>query len=39
MRDLTIDHIQPQSKGGTDRLDNLRLAHERCNRKRGNGES
>ena len=37
MSDLTLDHIIPVSRGGTDKLDNLRLAHELCNRERGNG--
>lgn len=32
----TIDHVVPKSKGGDDRLDNLRLTHEKCNSKRGN---
>lgn len=36
MRDVTVDHIVPVSRGGTDRLDNLQLAHERCNQVRGN---
>jgi 5-methylcytosine-specific restriction endonuclease McrA len=31
----TIDHIIPRSLGGTDRMDNLKLAHRLCNRKRG----
>ena len=35
--DVTIDHIIPVSKGGLDRLDNYRLAHEGCNRERGAG--
>lgn len=29
--DITIDHLVPKSKGGTDSIDNLRLAHEKCN--------
>lgn len=32
----TIDHIQPKSKGGTDRRDNLQLVHARCNKIKGN---
>ena len=31
MRDITIDHHVPTSKGGEDTLDNYRLAHFRCN--------
>lgn len=27
----TIDHVVPKSKGGSGALDNLRLAHRRCN--------
>ena len=34
---LSIDHVRPLSKGGSSKIHNLRLAHERCNRKRGNG--
>jgi 5-methylcytosine-specific restriction endonuclease McrA len=33
---ITFDHIVPTSKGGTTTPDNLRLAHQRCNKKRGN---
>lgn len=29
--DMTIDHIIPKSKGGTDHPVNLRLLHWRCN--------
>lgn len=32
----TVDHIHPRSKGGPDDLDNLQLAHWRCNRAKGN---
>lgn len=35
MKDITIDHIQPVSKGGTDDIKNLQLAHPHCNQKRG----
>jgi 5-methylcytosine-specific restriction endonuclease McrA len=34
---LSIDHVRPLSKGGSSKIKNLRLAHERCNRKRGDG--
>ena len=33
--DLTIDHIMPLSKGGTDDLDNLRLLCRACNSSKG----
>lgn len=32
----TIDHLVPRSRGGTSDLGNLRLAHRRCNNRRGN---
>jgi 5-methylcytosine-specific restriction endonuclease McrA len=35
--DLTLDHVTPRSKGGRGTRDNLRPAHAKCNRKRGNG--
>lgn len=31
MRDITLDHYTPLSKGGTNDLSNLRLAHLSCN--------
>ena len=31
MKDITIDHWEPLSKGGADNLDNYRLAHLKCN--------
>ena len=31
MKDITFDHIVPKSKGGTDELENIQLAHFRCN--------
>jgi hypothetical protein len=31
----TVDHLVPRSRGGTSQLDNLRLAHRRCNNRRG----
>jgi hypothetical protein len=33
---LSIDHIQPQSLGGSDELENLALACRRCNERRYN---
>ena len=32
---IDIDHIKPFSLGGTDTLDNLQVAHARCNRSKG----
>jgi len=31
----TIDHLVPRSRGGSNELSNLRLAHRRCNNRRG----
>lgn len=31
----TLEHVHPLSKGGTSRLDNLRLCHVGCNRHLG----
>lgn len=36
---ITFDHITPLSKGGRDAVENIRLAHRRCNEARGNGEA
>lgn len=33
--DLTIDHITPLSRGGTDDIDNLRFLCQSCNSKKG----
>ncbi|MBV8610052.1 MAG: HNH endonuclease, partial [Singulisphaera sp.] len=33
---LQVEHIQPRSKGGTDRVSNLTLACAPCNRRKGN---
>ena len=33
---FTIDHVQPQSAGGSDEVDNLALACRNCNERRGN---
>ena len=35
--ELTVDHVVPRALGGTHRLNNLRLAHDRCNSQRGSG--
>lgn len=34
--DVHIDHIFPKSLGGSDRLDNLQVAHSLCNMRKGN---
>jgi 5-methylcytosine-specific restriction endonuclease McrA len=36
MDTLTIDHLHPKSRGGSDSLENLRPACSPCNRSRGN---
>ena len=35
-KDLTVDHIIPLSRGGTNQLSNLRLVHSLCNQIKGN---
>lgn len=35
-QNFTIDHVVPQSKGGTDHIDNLQLLCAACNSKKGN---
>lgn len=37
IKDATLDHIMPKSRGGTDTITNLRLAHKACNQERGAG--
>ena len=37
VRNLTVDHIKPFSKGGTERLTNLQLLCNSCNSMKGNG--
>lgn len=34
--DASVDHVVPLSKGGPSTMDNLRLAHRRCNSSKGN---
>lgn len=34
----TIDHVKPLSKGGSWELNNLRLAHRKCNQEKGDRE-
>lgn len=36
MKDCTLDHIVPISKGGLTVIDNCQLAHRKCNLKKGN---
>ncbi|WP_375338946.1 HNH endonuclease [Ancylothrix sp. D3o] len=33
---LTLDHLIPKSRGGSNSPENLRLACEKCNKSRGN---
>ena len=33
---VSVDHVIPRSKGGSDDIDNLRPAHKTCNIRRGN---
>lgn len=35
-KDITIDHWEPVSKGGSDTIDNYRLAHYDCNQLKAN---
>ena len=35
MKDITFDHILAVSKGGDDTLENLQLAHFKCNQSKG----
>jgi 5-methylcytosine-specific restriction endonuclease McrA len=36
MKDCTVDHIRPLSKGGMTTIDNCQLAHTECSVKKGN---
>lgn len=31
LNDISIDHIYPKSRGGSNEIDNLQLAHCKCN--------
>lgn len=35
-KELTLDHLKPKSRGGSNSLENLRLACFPCNNSRGN---
>ena len=37
MRNMTVDHIKPKSRGGTERFTNLQLLCGACNSMKGNG--
>ena len=34
VEDATLEHIRPQSEGGTGHLENLAISHARCNQQR-----
>lgn len=34
-KDVSVDHIKPLAKGGSNELDNMQLAHKRCNEQKG----
>lgn len=36
LEELTLDHLKPKSRGGSNSLENLRLACFQCNNSRGN---
>ena len=36
MKDASVDHKIPRSRGGSDALENLQLAHRKCNEAKGN---
>lgn len=33
--EATTDHVYPKSRGGSDRYENLKLTHRKCNGKKG----
>ena len=35
--DMTLDHIIPKVNGGQNTISNFQLAHEKCNKEKGNG--
>lgn len=36
LKNMSLEHIVPLSKGGTDEMGNLSISHVECNNKRGN---
>lgn len=36
LKDMSLEHIIPRSKGGSDDMDNLSISHKSCNEERGN---
>lgn len=36
MKDCTVDHIKPKSRGGMTTMENCQLAHRDCNIQKGN---
>lgn len=36
---VTLEHIKPVSKGGTDDMSNLAISHLYCNQRKGNSET
>lgn len=38
LNQATLEHVTPQSKGGTHDMENLKLSCPKCNSARGNGD-
>jgi len=38
LKNATLEHIRPLSKGGTHEIENLAISHYQCNQARGNDE-